>query len=148
MDLLTFHLDNVNWVAVLVAVLPSFVIGSVWYAPPVFGRYWMKASGLNKKHIQENGNFVQSLAITTIMNFIAVTGLAVLMSALAFHTVAQGAVLGALVSLAFAVTSRGVHQAFEYRPFGLLIINGAHDVLFLAVAGAILGAFGGTPPVA
>ncbi len=139
MDLLIFHLGNVNWVAVLVALLPSFVIGSVWYAPPVFGTYWMKASDLKQKDL-EQANFLQSLAITTVMNFVMVTGLAVLMSALVFDTVLQGMVLGALVSLAFATTSRGVHTAFEYRPFGLVLLNGAHDVLFLATAGAILGA--------
>jgi hypothetical protein len=140
MDLLTFHLDNVNWIAVLVAILPSFVIGSVWYMPQVFGKYWMKANKLKQKDF-ENANFFTALVKTTVMNLIMVTGLAVLMSALDFDTVTQGAVLGALVSLVFAATSRGVHLAFEYRPFGLFLINGAHDVLFLAVAGAILGAF-------
>lgn len=140
MDLLVFHLGNINWVAVLVAILPSFVIGSVWYAPPVFGKYWMKASGLKQKDL-EQANFAQSLVITTIMNFIMVAGLAVLMSALAFDTVLQGVMLGALVSLAFAATSRGVHTAFEYRPFGLVLLNSAHDALYLAIAGAIIGAF-------
>lgn len=140
MDLLVYHLGNVNWVAVFVALLPSFVIGSVWYAPPVFGQYWMKASGLKQKDL-EQASFVQSLAITTVMNLIMLTGLAVLMSALVFDTALQGAVLGALVSLAFAATSRGVHMAFETRPLGLLLLNSAYDVLYLAIAGAIIGAF-------
>lgn len=140
MDLLAFHLDNVNWVAVLVAILPSFVIGSVWYMPQVFGNYWMKASKLKQKDF-ENANFATALVKTTVMNFVMVTGLAVLMSALAFDTWQQGAMLGLLVSVVFAATSRGVHLAFEYRSFGLFFLNGAHDALFLAVAGAILGAF-------
>lgn len=140
MDLLVYHLGNVNWVAVFVALLPSFVIGSVWYAPPVFGKYWMKASGLKQKDL-EQVSFVQSLAITTVMNLIMLTGLAVLMSALVFDTALQGAVLGALVSLGFAATSRGVHMAFETRPLGLLLLNSAYDVLYLAIAGAIIGAF-------
>lgn len=139
-DLLAFHLDNVNWLAVVLAILPSFVIGSIWYMPQVFGNYWMKASGLKKKDL-EQANFVQSLAITTVMNFVMVTGLAVLMSALDFTSVAQGAILGVLVSVVFAATSRGVHTAFEYRPFGLVLLNGAHDAVYMAVAGAILGAF-------
>ncbi len=140
MDLLAFHLGNVNWFAVLLALLPSFVIGSIWYMPSVFGNYWMKASGLKQKDL-EQANFVRSLAITTVMNFVMVTGLAVLMSALYFDGAVQGAVLGALVSVAFAATSRGVHTAFEYRPFGLVVLNGVHDLLYLAIAGAIIGAF-------
>lgn len=140
MDLLVFHLGNVNWVAVLVALVPSFVIGSVWYSPPVFGKYWMKASKLKQKDL-EQASFAQSLVITTIMNFIMLAGLAVLMSALVFDTALQGAVLGALVSLAFAATSRGVHFAFENRPLGLLLLNSAYDILYLTIAGAIIGAF-------
>ncbi len=139
MDLLMFHLDNVNWLAVLVALLPSFIIGSFWYAPQVFGKYWMKASGLRQKDLETN-SFTKSLAITTAMNLIMVSGLAVLMSALYFDTVFQGAVLGGLVSLVFATTSRGVHTAFEARPFGLVVLNGAHDFVYLTAAGAILGA--------
>lgn len=140
MDVLVYHLEQVNWVAVLVAILPSFVIGSVWYMPQVFGNCWMKASGLKQKDLQQ-ANFVRALLITTAMNFVAVTALATLMCALNLITPIQGAVFGALVSLAFAATSRGVHNAFEYRPFGLVALKGAHDALFLASAGAILGAF-------
>lgn len=140
MDLLAYHLGNVDWIAVFVALVPSFIIGSLWYTPQVFGKYWMKASGIKQKDL-ESGGFAQSLAVTAVMNFVTVTGLAVLMSALVFDSWQQGAVLGALVSLVFATTSRGVHNAFEARPHGLVLLNGAHDMLFLAVAGAILGLF-------
>lgn len=140
MDLLTFHLENVNWVAVLVAVLPSFVIGSIWYSPPVFGSYWMKQVGIKKKDF-DNASFVGTMLPVTALNFLMVTGLAVLMSALYFGTWQQGAVLGALVSLVFVTTSRGVHLSFEQKGWGLLFVNGAHDALFLTIAGAILGAF-------
>lgn len=140
MDLLKFHLDNVNWLAVVIAILPSFVIGSVWYMPRVFGNYWRKASRLTAKDFK-NVSFARQVAITTLMNLIMVTGLAVLMSATYLDGVVQGAVLGALVSLAFAATSRGVHLAFEAKPAGLFFLNGAYDLLFLTLAGAILGAF-------
>lgn len=141
MDLLAFHLGNVNWLAVLVALLPSFAIGSVWYAPQVFGNYWMKQVGLKPKDA-EKSNMLQTLGVTTVMNFVAVTGLAVLMSALYFDSIAQGAALGALVSLVFSATSRGTHLAFEQKKgAGLFFLNGIHDALFLTVAGAILGAF-------
>jgi hypothetical protein len=140
MDLLMFHLENVNWFAVLVAVLPSYLLGSAWYAPPVFGKYWMKASGLKEKDFKD-ANFFRTLAIASVMNVVMVTGLAVLLSALVFDTATQGAAVGALVGLGFATASRGVHTAFEYRSMGLVVLNGAYDTIFLTLAGAILGAF-------
>ena len=72
-------MSSPSCVSVPGAVLPSFVIGSIWYAPPVFGNYWRKVSKLKEKDF-ENVSFPRQLAITTVMNFIMVTGLAVLMS--------------------------------------------------------------------
>ena len=36
---------QINWLAVMLATLSSMVVGSVWYAPPVFGRMWMRLIG-------------------------------------------------------------------------------------------------------
>jgi len=39
-------LNDLNWLAVIVAALAYFVIGALWYAPPVFGKAWMAAGGM------------------------------------------------------------------------------------------------------
>ena len=33
-------LGDLNWLAVALAALAYFVIGALWYAPPLFGRIW------------------------------------------------------------------------------------------------------------
>ena len=38
--------NDLNWLAVIVAALAYFVIGALWYAPPVFGKAWMAAGGM------------------------------------------------------------------------------------------------------
>lgn len=140
MDLLIYHLEQVNWVAVLVAIIPSFIIGSIWYMPAVFGNYWMKQVGIKPKDVK-NANMLKTMGTATLLNFLLVASLATLMCALGFRTLLQGAVFGALVSLGFSATTRGVHLAFEQKGPGLFLLNGGHDMLFLASAGAILGAF-------
>ena len=141
MDLLAYHLDKVNWVAVLVATLGSFVVGSIWYAPPVFGKIWMKAVGLKQKDMN-NSNMARTFALTGLLAFVSAVGLATLMSALVFKSWQQGAVLGALVSLVFVATSRGIHMLFERKGgVSLFLINVGHDLVFLTLAGAIIGAF-------
>ncbi len=141
MDLLMYHLDKVNWVAVLVATLGSFVVGSIWYAPPVFGKAWMKAIGLKEKDMK-SGNMVGTFALTGLLALVSATGLATMMSALAFDTWQQGAMLGALVSLGFVATSRGIHMLFDRKGgMGLFLINAGHDLVFLILAGIIIGAF-------
>ncbi len=39
-------LSDLNWLAVIVAALAYFAIGALWYAPPVFGKAWMAAGGM------------------------------------------------------------------------------------------------------
>ena len=39
----------VNYWAVLVAAVASFIVGMVWYHPKVFGTQWMKLSGTKPK---------------------------------------------------------------------------------------------------
>lgn len=36
-------LEHINWLAVLVATLSSFLIGAVWYSPLMFARPWQRA---------------------------------------------------------------------------------------------------------
>ena len=36
---------DVNWVIVLVSAVAGFVVGSIWYAPSVFGDGWRKGMG-------------------------------------------------------------------------------------------------------
>ncbi len=37
-------LGDLNWLAVLVAAIAFFALGAVWYAQPVFGKAWTRAS--------------------------------------------------------------------------------------------------------
>ena len=34
--------STINWLAILVAAVSSFAVGSVWYAKPIFGSIWQK----------------------------------------------------------------------------------------------------------
>jgi hypothetical protein len=141
MDLLAYHLDKVNWVAVLVATLGSFVVGSIWYAPPVFGKIWMKAIGQKPKDMK-NSNMAGTFALTGVLAFVSAVGLATLMSALVFKNWQQGAVLGALVASVFTATTRGIHMLFERKGgIDLFVINAGHDIVFMTLAGAIIGLF-------
>ncbi len=44
---------DINYWAVLVAAVVSMVIGALWYSPVLFGKLWMKYSGLSDKKLAE-----------------------------------------------------------------------------------------------
>ena len=41
-------MESVNWLAVLVAGISSFVVGGIWYSPNLFGKAWLKANNLSE----------------------------------------------------------------------------------------------------
>src|SRR5688572_21364961 len=60
-------MDNINYLAALVAAVSSFVIGGVWYSPILFARAWQREAGLTDDQLRTQlgktftGAFVLSL---------------------------------------------------------------------------------------
>ena len=44
---------EINWLAVALAAVSSMVVGFIWYAKPVFGRRWMRLSGIREEDTQK-----------------------------------------------------------------------------------------------
>lgn len=38
--------SNVNWLAVIIGTIVSFIIGWLWYSPILFGKKWAEGSGV------------------------------------------------------------------------------------------------------
>src|SRR6185437_17060259 len=46
---------QVNYLAVVLAALSSMVVGSLWYMPATFGKYWMKYTGVKPNRSKMSG---------------------------------------------------------------------------------------------
>ena len=42
----------INWLAVIVATVATFILGGLWYGP-LFGRMWMAASGMTDEKAKQ-----------------------------------------------------------------------------------------------
>ncbi len=63
---------QVNWLAVVLATLSTMVVGSIWYAPQVFGKKWMKLIGKTEKELGNNkAAATQAILITLVVSFIS-----------------------------------------------------------------------------
>jgi hypothetical protein len=140
MESFTFHLEQTNWVAVVVATVFFYLIGGFWYSKAGFGNEWMKSVGLTKTKAKKIRSEV-TLPLSGALAFASVVALSVLMCALGLSTWLQGVGLGTLVGLGFILTSQGVHRLFEGKSWKLFVIDGGFNLLFFATAGAIIGIF-------
>ena len=41
---------DVSWAAVVVGAILAYVLGMLWYSPKLFGKAWMKGSGISPDH--------------------------------------------------------------------------------------------------
>ncbi|MDZ4752043.1 MAG: DUF1761 domain-containing protein [Flavobacteriales bacterium] len=60
-----------NWLAIIVAVLASAVIGFIWYNPKVFGNAWMKSIGITMDDAKDTNvakMMIVDLAMATIVS--------------------------------------------------------------------------------
>lgn len=123
----------VNFLAVLVAAIVSMVIGAVWYSPLVFGKIWMKLSGVMPK-----GGAVKSYLIGGISTLVTSYVLAHFIHFAEATTVVQGITAGFWLWLGFIATTTLSSVIWEGKPVKLYILNNAYSLVSLIVMGAIL----------
>ncbi len=135
---------EINWLAVVLATVSSMVVGFVWYAKPVFGRRWMKLSGMTEEDTQKGAAL--PLIITFIVSFLTAAVLAG-SAALAQHFYEGNFLLNAVLTavilwIGFTAARMITHDLFDRRPSSLTVLNLAHELVTVVVMGLIIGAFG------
>lgn len=131
--------SELNWWAVIVATLSSFVVGFVWYHKKVFGAQWMKLVGLSEEKVNSSEGMTKTFTLTGIASFLSAILLAMFMIALDINGFLGGLFFGAVVGAVFRLGTHVIHNGFRSQSDALTAIDGAHDIVALAVAGAILG---------
>ncbi len=135
-----FSFDDVTWLGVILATVSAFAVGMSWYSLKAFGTRWMGYIGKTEKQLRSAGG-VLTYTLTIVTAFATALLLNILMGALAIGTPLDGAIFGAVVGLVFRLGTHVIHNGFAARPQGLMLIDGGHDIVALAAAGAIIGAF-------
>lgn len=133
----TVALATVDWLAVLVAAVSTFVLGGLWYGP-LFGEAWMRASGVTEEEARE-GNKPMIFGVSFVLQLVAAAVLAMFIGpegGLSF-----GLLAGASVGIAWVSTTLGVHYLFEGKSFAHWAVNAGYSTVAFAVMGAILGAW-------
>jgi hypothetical protein len=133
-------LSEINPLAVLAVAIVHFVMGALWYSPPLFGNQWMRYVGKTAEEIQA-GAAAKAYIVSFIAYLVMALVLAVLIEMGGDPGLAKGAMAGALSWLGFVGTTTLATTMFEGRPLGLWAIYNGYSLVGLAVMGAILGAW-------
>lgn len=134
------ELSNINFFALIVSAAASFGLGAIWYSPLLFSKPWQKAVGLSNENLRKANMaviFGSSFLLIFLMNF----GLAIILQGHATRDISavSGMLYGLLIGLFFIATSYGINMIYQRKSFTLWAIDSAYQVLYLGMAGAILG---------
>jgi hypothetical protein len=123
-------LQNINWVAVLIAGGLYFALGALWYSPVLFARMFIKYRGLDPS--QMGGGNPLEFGVTFLADLVAAAVLAIVLYFVQPANIADGILSGLLLAIGIAATS-----ALAYT-----IYSGPHKMLWVIYTGYQLVAFG------
>lgn len=140
------EVGTINWLAVLVAGISSFVVGGIWYSPGLFGRAWMKDNGFTENDVKR-GNKGKIFGWTFIFSLLMAANLGMFLSGPKAECPAEcvtkadigvGTIAGFLTGI-WTFCAIAIHSLFEQKPWRLILINGFYSVIALTLMGAIIG---------
>ncbi|MEO9869249.1 DUF1761 domain-containing protein [Ekhidna sp.] len=129
--------SSINWLAVLVATVSSFIVGGLWYGP-IFGKVWMAEMGFTEDDLK-NANMAKIYGSAFVLEFIIALQLAFFMGhGSSEPSVGQGAAYGLHIGLFFIAAAMGVNALFSRATLKLWFINAFYFVILLTLMGVIL----------
>ncbi len=129
-------ISSVNWLAVVVAAASAFLLGYFWYSPMLFGKRWMKESGVTRESAG-NSNMFLVFGLSYLLSFIAAFFLALFIGPKAGAHF--GAMAGFMAGIGWVFTSMGISYIFERKTLTHFLINSLYSVVNLTIMGLIIG---------
>jgi hypothetical protein len=135
---------EVNYLGVLLAMLSSMVVGSIWYARPVFGNLWIKLAKVDMDRKGAGAWLPMVLALVVSL----VTAYVLAHVAYLSHTFFQNSFLHDSLTTAFwlwlGFTAARIitHDSFEGRPLKLTALTLGNEFVTIMLMGLVIGLVG------
>ena len=122
-----------NYLAVIVAAVSSFMLGGLWYSPVLFGNAWNKENGGQ----MQAGHPAKVFGVSFAFSLLAAFAFAWLLGpAPEFKTAVT---TGLAAGFGLVATGFGINYQFAQRSFKLWLIDGGYHTVQFILFGVILG---------
>ncbi len=129
-------LGDLNWLAVLVAALAWYVFSATYYARPLLGATWQKATGIS---VPEGFRPPPSTFILTFVSyFVTAIAIGLLVLALGITEVGDAIELGVIISVGLTVMRLVDDSLYARRSWNLVWINGLNHLIAFSGMAVIL----------
>lgn len=124
---------NINWIAILIVLILSFILGAFWHSSLLFGKTWTNET--HTKKIKTSPVII--FGLSALAHFIAITLLALIIGRVG---ALKGLIYGFVISVCWITTSMAATYLFASRSLKLFLIDAGFYVIFFSLAGLIIGA--------
>lgn len=129
--------SNINYFAVVVAALSTFLLGGLWYSPLLFGKAWMRANNFSEQDLQTFSK-ARMFGWSSVFSLIMALNLAMFLAAPGTN-LTWGITAGALAGFGWVAMAIAIIGVFENRSWAYVLINGGYMTVAFVVMGAIIG---------
>ncbi|MGH2463798.1 MAG: DUF1761 domain-containing protein [Candidatus Limnocylindria bacterium] len=131
---------QLNWLAVIVGAAIYFVLGAVWYAPPVLGRAWQRSIGWDPEATPPQMR-ITTYAIPAVAYLVMGVATAMLAAATGSDSVESGLILGLVVGIGLALARTAVDATFTPnlpQPWVWFAITGSYHLVGLIIVAVVV----------
>ncbi|HWN08020.1 MAG TPA: DUF1761 domain-containing protein [Pyrinomonadaceae bacterium] len=132
-------IGSINYFAVVVAALATFILGGLWYSPMLFGKAWMRANNFRDEDLQTFSK-ARMFGWSFVFSLIMALNLAMFLAGPTTNTT-WGATAGALAGFGWIAMAIAIVGLFENKSWAYILINGGYMTLAFVIMGAIIGAW-------
>ena len=133
---------EINIWAVILAALSSMVVGSVWYARPVFGTWWMKVARVEPTGKSVAPLVIIALAVSLVSALVLAGAVAIAQHFYGGSFLLNGVLTAVILWAGFTAARIITHDGFEGRPKLLTLLTIGHELVTFVIMGLIIGLFG------
>ena len=127
----------VNWVAVLIVMVFSMVLGTLWYGP-VFGKLWLRLREKSADEITSGpGMYIGSALLALVAAYV----FAVVLNSIGIDTIGGGILTAAVVWMGIGAATGLTAAIFNETKLGVWLLNAAYELVVFVGAGILYTAW-------
>lgn len=132
---------TVNYAAIFAAAIANMALGGIWYGP-LFGKFWMKTTGLTKKDMEgSKKDLPKYYAISFVGALVMAYVLSIFISWAQVDSIALAVIFGFFVWLGFVLTISLQPLLWEGKKQELFLLNNGYNFVSIIIMAAIITAW-------
>lgn len=127
--------QNINFLAVLVAAVAYWILGALWYSPLLFSKPWARYVNFQEEW---RNNMMMSMILSFIGFFITCFTVAVLVSHLVYPDLVRSIKIAVIAGIGLTAVPIWINSLYSKRPIGLFLIDAGYHFLGIVIAAIII----------